>query len=156
QRLKIMKDPHLGTFGLVGGGLLLLGKFAALSQLLKLPEPPAILIALAIFLARCLVLFVAAGARYPRNEGTGKILVEAVGGLEGAFYVLVGPALICVWVIGTAYLFGTWQPFWPEGLRIAVENCMLVVAFCLPAFLAVVLVRYVCESRLGGITGDCL
>src|SRR5262249_33941476 len=35
ERLAILKDPHLGTFGLVGGCLLLLGKFVGLATLFQ-------------------------------------------------------------------------------------------------------------------------
>src|SRR5262245_35560965 len=35
DRLRIMKDPHLGAFGLVGGVLLLLGKFVALQAVVR-------------------------------------------------------------------------------------------------------------------------
>ena len=35
ERLRIMKDPHLGTFGLVGGVLLMLGKFVLLVEVVQ-------------------------------------------------------------------------------------------------------------------------
>src|SRR5579884_1252814 len=78
DRLRILKDPHLGTFGLAGGVLLLLGKFVLLHGLLTAaPARAPWLVAGAVATARCLVVCAAAGARYPRPQGTGKLLVEA-------------------------------------------------------------------------------
>ncbi len=133
DRLRILKDPHLGTFGLAGGVLLLLGKFVLLGEAIALWHTEAgWTVGLAVAAARCLVLCLAAGAHYPRPEGTGKALVEAVRGWEvlpfagaaAALGVLVGPL---------------------PGL-----------AAVLAAFLAVMPLRVVCVRRLGGITGDCL
>src|SRR5690242_16600444 len=38
DRLRILKDPHLGAFALAGGVLLLLGKFALLSEMVRWPQ----------------------------------------------------------------------------------------------------------------------
>jgi adenosylcobinamide-GDP ribazoletransferase len=73
DRLRILKDPRRGTFGVVGGVLLLLGKFVALEAVLtEQPARAPWLVAAAAAVARCLVLCVAAGAHYPRPEGTGR------------------------------------------------------------------------------------
>src|SRR4029077_9574681 len=86
DRLRIMKDPHLGTFGLVGGVLLLLGKFVAIQSVVRgsgsaTSDPLSVdygawVVCAAVVISRCLVLCVAAKARYPRPEGTGKALIE--------------------------------------------------------------------------------
>jgi adenosylcobinamide-GDP ribazoletransferase len=130
DRLRILKDPHLGTFGLAGGVLLLLGKFVLLHELLvHAPARAPWLVAAAVTAARCLVLCVAAGARYPRPQGTGKLLIEATRWREaGPFAVLAGAAA------------------WAAGCPLAV----------LPALLGVGGLRWLCVRRLGGITGDCL
>jgi adenosylcobinamide-GDP ribazoletransferase len=136
ERLRILKDPHLGSFGLAGGVLLLLGKFAVLHDLLSsVPARTPWLVGGAVAVARCLVLCVAAGARYPRPEGTGKVLVEATRRGEGVLFAL--PAAL-------AALAACW-PNW--------EKMPLLLG---PTLLAVLLLRRVCVRRLGGITGDCL
>jgi adenosylcobinamide-GDP ribazoletransferase len=136
ERLQILKDPHLGSFGLAGGALLLLGKFAVLHDLLcRLPARAPWLAGSAVAVARCLVPCVAAGARYPRPQGTGKVLVEATRPAEGVLFGLLAlpAALPACW------------PGW--------EKTPLLVV---PALLAVLLLRRLGVRRLGGITGDCL
>src|SRR6266404_4697335 len=57
ERLRIMKDPRVGTFGLVGAILLLLGKWVLLSETLaqSLDDGPWV-VGTAAGVARCLVL----------------------------------------------------------------------------------------------------
>lgn len=133
DRLRIMKDPHLGTFGLAGGVLLLLGKFAVIHQALAQPIGPWA-IGSAVVVARCLTLVVAAGAAYPRAEGTGKALIEATRWWE-AWPMLVVALLVAVWALGD------------------VRAGSLAVGVALSA---VIVLRWLCSRRLGGITGDCL
>jgi len=139
DRLRIMKDPHLGTFGLVGGVLLLLGKFVALQSVVRGTGSAtgAWVVCVAVLISRCLVLCVAAKARYPRPEGTGKALIEATSWKEaGGFAVLAAGV---AW--STAPHYSDWG---------------IVIGLFAPAFLAVMLLRGICQRRLGGITGDCL
>ncbi|MCS6852011.1 MAG: adenosylcobinamide-GDP ribazoletransferase [Gemmataceae bacterium] len=135
ERLRIMKDPHLGAYGLAGGGLVLLGKWTALQGLLATTAGP-VAVASAIAVARCLVLAVAAGRAYPRPEGIGKVLIEATASWEGpacraAAFLLHG----VIWLP----FFGL-APLW----------------FFLPAWVASHLLPWLFVRRLGGITGDCL
>jgi adenosylcobinamide-GDP ribazoletransferase len=137
DRLRILKDPHLGTFGLAGGVLLLLGKFVVLSEVLARWGPEAAWpVGAAVAVARCLALCVAAGARYPRPEGTGKILVEATRGWEAIVYVAAA--------VGLAFLASGGREPW--------EALLPVVPSLAPALA----LRLLCVARLGGITGDCL
>lgn len=137
DRLRILKDPHLGTFGLVGGVLLLLGKWTALTELLdRTPGRSPWLIALTVVAARCLVLVLAAGATYPRAEGTGKILVESCRGPEA--FLFGGLAILVV-------ILSAW---WLDDYRL-----LMPLAVVLPALW---LLRWVCVRQLGGITGDGL
>jgi adenosylcobinamide-GDP ribazoletransferase len=129
DRLRILKDPHLGTFALAGGVLLLLGKFVALQALLAPPGRAPWVVAGAVTAARCLVVCVAAGARYPRPEGTGKLFIEATRPWEMA-------------------LFG--------GLAAAVALATVGPLRAVPAFAGVFGLRWLCQRRLGGVTGDCL
>jgi adenosylcobinamide-GDP ribazoletransferase len=144
RRLEIMKDPHLGTFGLVGGILLLLGKFASVAEILKsrIAWEAKWEVGAAILLARCLVLSVAARARYPRPEGTGKASVEATGWWESLL------AVVFALVVMAALPYG-------ESAGIA-NFAFRAVVVILPVLGMVMMLRLLCERRLGGITGDCL
>jgi adenosylcobinamide-GDP ribazoletransferase len=137
ERLRILRDPHLGTFGLAGGVLLLLGKFAFLYELIaSQPARTPWVVGAAIVMARCLVLSVAAGARYPREQGTGKIIVEATRWPEAILFALLAG--------GVATL-----PFPPAEMANA-------LVLWLPLMPTVGLLRWLCWHRLGGVTGDCL
>jgi len=147
DRLRIMKDPHLGTFGLVGGVLLLLGKFVALHSVVRglgsaTGTPLSVyygawVVCAAVLISRCLVLCVAAKSHYPRPEGTGKVLIEATSWKEaGGFAVLAAGV---AW--STAPHYSDWG---------------VAIGLFAPTFLAVILLRRICQRRLGGITGDCL
>lgn len=143
KRLAVMKDPHLGTFGLVGGVLVLLGKFAAVQALLtQAPTRAVVMVVTAAFMARCLVLWVAGGAAYPRDEGTGKAFIEGTrahdrwgAALVAAVAAVTAAALLSADVSGTL-----------------IQATILFV----PVFLTVMLIRRTCDRRLGGVTGDCL
>jgi adenosylcobinamide-GDP ribazoletransferase len=140
ERLIILKEPYLGTFGLVGGFFVLLGKFVGLYTLLdKWPAQAPWLVGAAAVAARCLVLAMAAGARYPRSDGTGKVLVESTSDSEGVLNVVYAA---CV-VVGLGGLVPTFDIAQRLALFLAI-------------FVAVMMLRSVCERRLGGITGDCL
>ncbi|RME36671.1 MAG: adenosylcobinamide-GDP ribazoletransferase, partial [Thermoflexia bacterium] len=92
-RLEILRDPHVGAFGLVGACLLLLVKFAALAVCLFTGMEAVLL--LAPPLGRWAMVY--ALARYPaaRTTGMGKTVREAVGerALLGAT-LLVLPLLV--------------------------------------------------------------
>ena len=135
DRLRIMKDPHLGTFGLIGVVLVLLGKFAAVAELIyQVPDRAPAVVLVAAIVARSLVLGLAAGTRYPRPAGTGKVVVESTTWLEARLALLGSAAL-------TALITATWLH--------------LVVLWGFVA-LAILGLRLVCVEKLGGITGDCL
>jgi adenosylcobinamide-GDP ribazoletransferase len=146
DRLRIMKDPHLGTFSLVGGVLLLLGKFAALQSLVRGPASltdgsPSVdfsarVICAAVITSRCLLLCLAARTCYPRSEGTGKVIIEATR-----------------WPEATAFAVLAAGVSWYAVPRV---NGVLALGIFLPPFVGVLLLRWTCQRRLHGITGDCL
>jgi adenosylcobinamide-GDP ribazoletransferase len=143
ERLAIMKDPHIGTFGLAGGILVLLGKFAAIQTLLtRSPTRTAAMIVAAAVVARCLVLTLAGGAHYPRDQGTGKTLIESTSSRDGWAAALV--ALLAAALAAAA------------GVSEVVDALIQTALLFAPVFLVVVLIRRTCERRLGGVTGDCL
>jgi adenosylcobinamide-GDP ribazoletransferase len=137
DRLRIMRDPHLGTFGLAGGVLLLTGKLVVLNELLQRWRDQAPwLVGVAVLIARCLALCMAGLARYARPEGTGRALVTATRGWEVGLYA----ALAAVAVVGAV----------PD--RELLRDAVLLLAPCL----AVLGLTWLCQRRLGGVTGDCL
>src|SRR5205085_937427 len=65
DRLRILKDPHLGTFGLAGGVLLLAGKLVALHELVQRARDQAPwLVGAAVLVGRCLAVGMAGLSRY--------------------------------------------------------------------------------------------
>jgi adenosylcobinamide-GDP ribazoletransferase len=136
DRLRIMKDPHLGTFALAGGVLLLLAKFVLLHEVITTQPAAPWLVAAAVVMARCLALCLAAGARYPRREGTGKVLIEATHTWE---------AILFAGVAGGAAL-----------LAVPATAPWLAAVLLAAGLLVMGLLRWLCGRRLGGVTGDCL
>jgi adenosylcobinamide-GDP ribazoletransferase len=137
DRLRIMSDPHVGTFGLAGGVLLLMGKLAAVNEILtgSRQEGPY-LIAGSIVVARCLALCMAAFCRYARPQGTGQVLVTAARRWEAVLYVVIAVAATLA-----AYRKGD-----VAGAAAALlAPCLAVLVLC-----------WICTRRLHGITGDCL
>jgi adenosylcobinamide-GDP ribazoletransferase len=137
DRLRIMKDPHLGSFALAGGGLLLLIKAAALTELLvRTGSQTGWVVLASVTVARTLVLTVAAGAHYPRPDGTGRGLIEATRAWQGvmAAVLAVSAALLAVPALG----------WW-----LALQGGLAALAISLA-------VRALAERRLGGVTGDVL
>jgi adenosylcobinamide-GDP ribazoletransferase len=136
DRLRIMKDPHLGTFGAVGVVLLLLGKWVLLATLYE--RRGALVpwvVAAAVCVARCLVLVMAGAGRYPRPEGTGQIII-GVRPTEAAVFGLIG-CLISLAALSWAGFLLALAPFFASLLVVLALTCMAL-------------------NRLGGITGDCL
>jgi adenosylcobinamide-GDP ribazoletransferase len=143
ERLAVMKDPHLGTFGLVGGVLVLLGKFAAIQTLLTQSQTGAApTIVAAAVVARCLVLWLAGGATYPRDRGTGKAFIEGTPRREGWMAALVA-LLVAALTAASATA---------DVPRLLMQTLLLFA----PAFVSVQLIRWACDRRLGGVTGDSL
>jgi adenosylcobinamide-GDP ribazoletransferase len=137
ERLRIMKDPHVGTFGLVGGVLLLSGKLVVLNDLLTgARKDAAWLVGAALVVGRCLALCMAGLSRYARPQGTGKALVTATRAWEAA---------VCAVLAGGAAIIAF------PGHDLAGAG-----AAFLASCLAVAGMIWLCQRRLGGVTGDCL
>lgn len=126
-RLEILRDPHVGAFGVVGAIILLLVKYAALSTCLSAGTWLALL--LAPTLGRWAMIY--AMARYPaaRATGMGKTVREFVGrrALWGAT-LLTLPLLLA-------------------------RPQMGLVAFALAWVFTALLARWV-QQRIPGFTGD--
>jgi adenosylcobinamide-GDP ribazoletransferase len=140
ERLKIMRDPHVGTFGIVGCILVLLGKGTALQELARRADENAnaLVVGMAgcVGVARCCAWFMAALSRYARAAGTGKAVVEAASTWEAAL------ATLGVTTIGL--------------LMSPVRSWHWAAQVCGPPLLVTALLTWICYRRLGGATGDSL
>jgi adenosylcobinamide-GDP ribazoletransferase len=125
RRLEIMKDPHIGAFGVIGLILVLLLKAAMLSSLLL---SAGVGIILAASLARWCILL---GALLPQARASG-MGADFASGFQRSF------------------LF--WAAILPVGLAIFTGTRGLLAA--LAGVGAAALVLWLAKSRIGGVTGD--
>lgn len=130
RRLGVMRDPHVGSFGVAAVALVVLGKYAAIESLTGSGRAWGVLGAAT--LSRTLVLVSAGLTGYARPQGTGRILVEATT-RHDAFAAMVVALAVGAICAGTDGLF----------------SASLALA------LALTLTR-IARSRLGGVTGDTL
>jgi adenosylcobinamide-GDP ribazoletransferase len=142
ERLKIMKDPHVGAFGIIGVVLIVLGKFAGLVHLLGwLPTSAPWLVGAAVWLARCHVVSVASLGSYPRSDGTGKLLIEATRRWEGWLQLFLTATIVSLLAVALYQVQG---------------GFFLVMWLWLPSAVLTLLLHGLLFRRLGGTTGDCL
>lgn len=90
-RLNILRDTHVGAFGVIGAVTLLLVKFAALAACLFAGTGAALL--LAPTLGRWAMVYALARYPYARAEGLGKPLKEATD-LRSLLLATLTPALV--------------------------------------------------------------
>lgn len=136
RALDIMKDSRLGTYGVVGIGLLLALKALALAEM------PVGFVVWVLFVAHPLSRLCSAvliwRMRYAREEGRAKPLAQSMSDREFAFVAVTGLApWTLAWVLSDAPGRAWWV-----GL--------------LCAALATVWFARVFHRRLNGFTGDCL
>ncbi|MDR1036944.1 MAG: adenosylcobinamide-GDP ribazoletransferase [Deltaproteobacteria bacterium] len=131
DKLRIMKDPHQGTFGVLAILLDIMLKTALLTALFRTGIVPLALILFPV-LARWAVSIVATMCRYARREGgLGQPLVDNAGRRE-----FVAAAILTVILAA------------PFGL-----TALAAAAFATVCGLALV---FVWNRTLGGITGDLM
>jgi adenosylcobinamide-GDP ribazoletransferase len=130
RRLAVLRDPHVGSFGVIALVLVLLGKYVCLNNLGDPARTRAVLEA--AILGRLLILCSAGRSSYPRPSGTGRSIVEATRPSDANTAALVA--------IVTGLLVGG-----PRGLVAAIVS----IGLCLG-------VASLANRRLGGVTGDIL
>lgn len=126
--LRIMKDPHLGTWGVLGLALLLISKWEVLKVL---GARPAVFI-LALTVARWTQVLLSWAFSYARPEGgLGGAVAKKAGALE----------------LGGATLFVLPAVFWVglDSIAILAVFIFFLCGFCFFIF-----------KKLGGVTGDVL
>lgn len=126
-RLEILRDVHVGAFGVVGAGVFLLVKFAALAAL-PAGGGPALL--LAPTLGRWAMVYAVVRYPYARSAGLGTVLKERTG-LRG---LLVATGLALAVALGVGRVYG-------------------LVAFVGAWLFTVLFARWVL-ARIPGFTGD--
>jgi len=128
RRLQIMKDPHMGAFGVIGLMLVLLIKFSALTSLSSTRAIGAILLS-ASFARWCVLLTWKQPLARPDGFGA-----DFSSGLQAHAIILGGliPLGLALWLGETGFL--------------AIGLGLLVTLFIL----------FVAKKNLGGITGDVL
>jgi adenosylcobinamide-GDP ribazoletransferase len=130
RRLTAMRDPHVGSFGLLAIVLVVVGKFAVLSTLVGNRRALDLLGAAAV--SRTLILVAAGLAPYARPQGTGQVVVEATTVTDSLWSVVAALVLGAV-LAGEAGLVAS--------------AAALLVAWTL---------SHIANQRLGGVTGDIL
>lgn len=125
RRLEIMRDSRVGAFGVAGGGLLLLGKYAAI---LSLPHPSGLL--LAPVLGRWVLSIAIFAYPYAREKGLGRDMKDNVRWPQVTLSIAV--------TILIAWLFAGWTGL----LAVALAGAMLWLG-------AGFILR-----RIPGLTGD--
>lgn len=141
QILTIMKDSRLGTYGVIGLGLLLAVKFFALLKLLP-GEPFGLKLALkyisAHSLSRWLATTVIAALPYAREDETSKAKPIAKGMTTPALAVSTGLGLL------------------PTVVLCGLSGLWIYALFLIPLGLVCWRLVYFFRKWLGGYTGDCL
>ncbi|MBI5397500.1 MAG: adenosylcobinamide-GDP ribazoletransferase [Verrucomicrobia bacterium] len=129
--LRIMKDPHIGTMGVVGLICVLGLKYIAL---LNVPTDRVLwAIVAAPVVGRSVMVVACALGRYAREEGTGKAYIGQLGrshALVAVAFAAAGCAMLREWKVAA-------------------------LAFALSAIWLVLFMR-ACNRRIGGLTGDTL
>ena len=128
RRLAAMKDPHVGSHGLVAVVLVLLAKYAALAS--AGGSSRAAMLLMAATASRTLIPLAAGLADYPRATGTGQTVVAASGPI-GGIGLAVGVLIL------NAALFPIRDAL---GTTAAIALTIALVAFA--------------RRRIGGVTGD--
>jgi adenosylcobinamide-GDP ribazoletransferase len=94
DRLRIMRDEHVGAFAVIGGVLLLLAKYAAM---ISVPDRRAALV-LAPALGRCGMVLAIAFFPYARPEGLGRAIKDHSGWRQVLMATVVTGA--ACWLLG--------------------------------------------------------
>lgn len=129
QRLEIMRDPHVGSFAVVGGVLLMLLKWNALWT----AHDRTIALLLAPTLGRWCIAWALVSYPYARAEGLGRALKDHAGARQLILATLFAGLTLgcaCVWA-------GPW-----------------VLAAAAAAFVGAWLLSRWARARIPGLTGD--
>ncbi len=133
DKLRIMQDSRIGTYGSLGLILILLMKWQALSQIHPSIQFYAIIIAMTW--SRWSSLLIMITLKYQRNEGTAKPLAKGL--------------TIPQFLLGS---FFTWVILFIPAINIQI----VFMAALFPMLLSTILFRLHMKVKIGGYTGDSL
>jgi adenosylcobinamide-GDP ribazoletransferase len=145
RRLEIMRDSRVGSFGVIAGGLALLGQYSALANLTGWPRLAALVIALGVSrwgMALALVVFPSAragglgaafqgdGGRHPLTIATVLLVIALIANPVLAVVSVVATLLV-VWLGGRFFVAKL------GGLTGDTYGCLAVSTECVVFYLAV-------------------
>lgn len=136
DRWRVMRDSHVGAFGVVGIFLLLLVQYVALNSL---PQSllPATLVLMPV-VSRWAMVYVVFVYPYARPTGLGKVFKQGAGWSSLTLATLITLAVAIIWAGVAHFTF-----FYLVGLGIIVSIWIIVVAMA--TFL---------QRKFDGLTGD--
>ncbi|MCL5408702.1 MAG: adenosylcobinamide-GDP ribazoletransferase [Candidatus Omnitrophica bacterium] len=128
--LRIMKDPHCGSMGIIGAVILLLSKFIILDNIPSLQIFPALV--LMGILSRWAMVFIAFSSKYARESGTGKIFID---GIKKTDFLLatIFTIVFSILLLGISGIF------------------LVIISTCF-----IYLIRIFFNKKISGVTGDTL
>jgi len=130
RRLEIMKDSHIGAFGVVALIIVLLLKWIALTKICELNNFPVI--AAALIISRTVQVELAASMNYARKEGTACFLVNGANNFHRIIVILISLILLAI---------------------LCYKSGIIALIAC---WLAAQLLKFWFKKSAGGITGDLL
>ena len=125
DRLRILRDTHVGAFAVIGGAALLILKWGLLTSL---PDEARIGLLLVFpCLSRMGMLVTVSVFPYVRSQGVGTTLQDgaswwqvviglATAGLASGLFLGPGGLILAGAVTGTAWLLGRWMTGWLGGM----------------------------------------
>ena len=142
RRLAILRDSRVGAYGAVGGALLMIARFAALTSLVG---PSRVLALLAApIIGRWGMVYAVTRYRYARDSGAGAPFRG-----RGAVHLVLASGSLLILLAGVAFTVGS-------SLRMSMAASFILTEALLLAALLVLFVWLAWASRRlsGGLTGD--
>ena len=139
DRLKILKDPHVGSFALGIGTIYLLARFFLTKEFIEHAPLLPLLIAIPTF-SRGAAVLLSAISSYPRTEGTGQFLIGKIS-LKLSLATIFSAGLL------VAVTLGIFQNL---------EKIIIIAVFVVYLLGSHLAIRQLSISKIGGVTGDVL
>lgn len=142
RRLAILRDSRVGAYGAIGGALLMIARFAALTALVG---PSRVLALLAApIIGRWGMVYAVTRYRYARDSGVGAPFRN-----RGAIHLILASGSLLILLAGVAFAVG-------GSLRMSMAASFILTEALLLAALIVLFIWLAWASRRlgGGLTGD--
>lgn len=129
--IEIMKDSRIGTYAAVSLVFDILTKYAALSFIIS--KNMSLVIIVAPVISRCSTILLSLIGKNAKKTGTGNLFIQNTSPVHFIISLLITIGL-SVWLIG-------------------IHNTIIAIPL---GFVVTLLFLQLCNSKIGGITGDCL